>query len=73
MRVRVKHRQKKFAMRECGCCESVCYKEKVLDQQMLKEALDDIYGDCSVMGTREAVNFAYRDRNPLSPQMMDAS
>ena len=27
-------------------------------------------GDCSVLGTYEAVNFVYRDRNPLSPQFM---
>ena len=25
-----------------------------------------VYGDCSVMGAREVVNFLERDRNPLS-------
>ncbi|UAV89653.1 hypothetical protein [Pseudomonas phage COT4] len=42
MKVRVKQTKKKFAMMPCGCCERVYFKEKSLDKQTLKEALEEI-------------------------------
>lgn len=42
MKVKVKQTKKKFSMMPCGCCERVYYKEKSLDQQTLKETLDEI-------------------------------
>lgn len=55
---------------KCPCCTRLNCREEILRRIEVQEADEEINGDCSVMGTYEAVNFVYRDRNPLSPQIM---
>jgi hypothetical protein len=45
MKVRVKQTKKKFAVMPCGCCERVYFKERSLDKQTLKEALEEIHSE----------------------------
>lgn len=49
MKVRLKQRAKRYQALSCRCCDRVMLKERTLDKQELKEALEELQSDCEAV------------------------
>ena len=49
MKVRLKQRTKRYQPLSCRCCDRVMLKERMLDKQQLKEAVEDLMLDCEAV------------------------
>lgn len=52
MRVRLKQRTKRYERLSCRCCDRVMLKERTLDRQQLKEAVEELQSntlDCEAV------------------------